>query len=188
MRTQKRTIFYFLLMGLLAAGCVSISPAAQAEDNPSGSSQKVNQLLSEVKTEAIALERDCEDIVTWARGRQVTTASHGLKLDGIRDHINQAGRRVRQLQDARDTASPWQQEAIDRIYPLLKEFADNTQEMINHFNENGSALYLSEYSDYAKVGYELAHDLAALVSDYVEYGNLELDFHRLQEKLDSTAS
>jgi hypothetical protein len=178
-------MFYFLLMGLLAAGCFLISSPAPAQDTPSGSSQEANQLLSEVKTEATALERDCDQIATWTRGRQLTIASHGRKLNEIRDHINQAGRLVRQLHDARDTAAPWQQQAIDRIYPLLKELADNTQGMIDHLNENGSALYLSEYSDYAKAGYELAHDLAALVSDYVQYGNLEVDFHRLQEKLES---
>ena len=164
MKAQKRSTAYLLPVALLAAGCVWISPAAQAADNPSGSSQEVNQLLSQVKTEAIALEEDCDQIATWTRGRQLSTASHGRKLIEIGDHINQAGRLVRQLHDARDTAAPWQQEATDRIYPLLKELADNTQAMIDHLNESGSALYLSEYSDYAKAGYELAHDLAALVS------------------------
>jgi hypothetical protein len=59
--------------------------------------------------------------------------------------------------------------------------------MINHLNDKKSALHLSEYGDYAKAGYELAKDLAALVSDYVEYGKLEVDFHRLQERLDSAS-
>jgi hypothetical protein len=187
MRTQKRTMFYLLCMGLLAAGCFLISSPAPAEDTPSGSSQEVNQLLSQVKTEAIALERDCDEIATWAGAKQLSWQSHAEKLNLIREHVNEAGRLLSNLHDARDEASPWQQQAIDRIHPLLKELADNTQEMINHLNDKRSTFHLSEYGDYAKAGYELAKDLAALVSDYVEYGNLEVDFHRLQEKLDSAS-
>jgi hypothetical protein len=185
MKTHRRTLFYFLLMGLLAAGCYLISSGAPAADTPSGSSQEVNQLLSQVKTEATALERDCEEIAAWAPLKQLSWQSHAQKLNLIREHVNRAGQLLSNLQDARGTASPWQQEAIDRIYPLLKELADNTEGMINHLNDKKSALHLSEYGDYAKAGYELAKDLAALVSDYVEYGKLEVDFHRLQEKLES---
>jgi hypothetical protein len=172
-------------MGLLAAGCFLISSPAPAADTPSGSSQEVNQLLSRVKTEAIALERDCDEIANWASLKQLSWQSHAQKLELIREHVNEAGRLLKQLHEARDTASPWQQQAMDSIYPLLKELADNTQGMINHLKDKKSTFHLSEYGDYAKAGYELAKDLAELVRDYVEYGNLEADFHRLQEKLES---
>jgi hypothetical protein len=185
MKTLKRSIPYLLLTALVVAGCFLIAPGAQAQDNPSGSSQEVNQLLADVKTEAIALELDSEQIATWAGAKQLSWQSHAEKLNLIREHVNRAGRILSNLQDAQDTASPWQQQAIDRIYPLLKELADNTQGMINHLNDKKSTFHLSEYGDYAKAGYELAKDLATLVSDYVEYGKLEVDFHRLQEKLES---
>jgi len=185
MKTQKRTIFYLLLMGLLAVGCFLISSAAPAEDTPPGSSQEINQLLADVKTEAVALEQDCDEIALWARNSQMSWPSHGKKLTLISEHINRAGQLLKQLQDARDTASPWQQQAIDSIYPLLKQLADNTEVMIEHLRDNQNKTHFSPYTDYAKAGYELARDLAALVSDYVEYGNLEVEFHRLQDKIDS---
>jgi hypothetical protein len=172
-------------MALLAAGCFLISSPAPAGNTPSESSQEVNQLISDVKTEAIALERDAELLASWTQAKQITWQSHSGKLNEIKDHINQTGRLLKQLQEARDTASPWQQQAIDRIYPLLKELADNTETTINHFNDNTANIHFTAYQDYAKAGYNLARDLAALVSDYVEYGNLEVDFHRLQEKLES---
>jgi hypothetical protein len=172
-------------MGLLAAGCYLISSGAPAEDTPSGSSQEVNQLLSQVKAEAVALEHDCEELAAWTRTTGMNWQSHAEKLNLIREHVNEAGRLLSNLHDARETASPWQQQAIDGIYPLLKQLDDNTESIINHLNENQSKIHFSPYTDYAKAGYELAKDLAALVSDYVEYGKLEVDFHRLQEKLES---
>jgi trans-aconitate methyltransferase len=185
MKTQKKTIFYFLFVGLLAAGCFLTSSPSPAEDTPSEASPEVNQLLADVKTEAVGLEQDCGEIAAWTGTTGVSWQSHAINLNLIREHINQAGRLLKQLQEARVTASSWQQQAIDGIYPLLKQLADNTEAMIQHLNENQSKTHLTPYTDYAKSGYELARDLAALVSDYVDYGNLEVDFHRLQEKLES---
>ncbi|MFZ0960589.1 MAG: hypothetical protein WAO35_06755 [Terriglobia bacterium] len=187
MNSQKRTP-YILILSLLVAGCFSIAPASNAADTSSGSTQEISQLLSQVKAEAIALEDDADHLALWARGKQMSHASHANRLTMMAQHINQAGELLTELNKARDTASPWQQQAIDRIYPLLKELADNTQATINHLNDNDSNVKFSAYEDYTKAGYDLAKELATLVSDYVEFGEHEAEFHRLQEKLQSTAS
>ena len=187
MNSQKRTP-YFLILWLLVAGCFSISPAANAGDTSSESSEEVSQLLSQVKTEAIALERDAEDLAAWTRTNQLSSQSHADKLNAIRDHVNQAGQLLAELNEAREGALPWQHQAIDRIYPLLKELADNTQATINHFNDNRAHIKFSVYGDYANAGYDLAKELAALISDYVDYGDREAEFHRLQEKLQPAES
>jgi len=152
------------------------------------SSQEINQLLSEVKTEATALEQDYDRMAIWAGGQHTSWQSHAEKLNLIREHINQAGRLLVRLHDARHTASLWQQQAIDRIYPLLKGLADNTEGMINLLNDNRKVIHFSEYRDHANAGDELANDLTALVSDHVEYGEHEAELHRLQDKLGSTSS
>ena len=38
------------------------------------------------------------------------------------------------MQAARADAKPWHQDAIDRITPVLKELASNTEAVINHLN------------------------------------------------------
>ncbi|MGD0224781.1 MAG: hypothetical protein ABSF71_20825 [Terriglobia bacterium] len=187
MNSQTKTP-YFLILSLLVARCFLVAPAAKAVDTPTESSEEVSQLLSQVKTEAIALERDSDELAAWTRAKQVTWQSHGRKLNVIRGHVNRAGELLTKLNEAREGASPWQHQAIDRIYPLLKELADNTQATINHLNDNQSNVHFSPYTDYAKANYDLAQELAALVSDYVEFGEHEAEFHRLQEKLQSSGS
>ena len=188
MKNWKRTSTYLSLATLLVSGCLLTISAVRAADFPPGSSLEVNQLLSDVKAEAIALENDCDQLAQWAGNRRLSWESHSEKLNLIREHVNKAGRLLSDLHAVRDTASPWQQQAIDRIYPLLKELAGNTEGMINLLNDTSHAYRFPEYRDYAKAGYKLAENIKALVSDYVEYGEHEAEYRRLQEKLDLTSS
>jgi trans-aconitate methyltransferase len=177
-----------LIVAFLIAGYLAISPAATAATAPAAGSEEITRLLAEVKTEAVALERDAEEIATWTRARQLSWQSHAEKLRVMREHVNQAGQLLSKLNSVREGASLWQQEAIDRIHPLLKELADNTQSTINHLSDNQDRIFFPPYTDYAKAGADLAQELAALVSDYTKFGELEEEFHRLQEKLQPAAS
>jgi hypothetical protein len=187
MNSQKN-ISSFLFLSLVVAGCLLISPTANAGDISSHRSEEVSQLLSQIKTEAIALKDDANILAKWAGPKQVSWEGHGRKLHEIHDHINQAGRLLTKLQEAKSTASPWQQQAIDRVYPLLKELADNTEATINHLNDDRMHVRFAAYEDYAKAGSDLAEELATLVCDYADYGDHEAEFHRLQEKLQPAVS
>jgi hypothetical protein len=187
MNSQKRTP-YLLIWALIVAGCIAISPGAKAADNAAGSSEKIHELLTQVKAEAIELKQDAHDLEMWAQGKQISWQSHAAQLNVIREHVNEAGKLLTQMNEARHTASPWQQQAIDRIHPLLKELADNTGATIIYFNDNKSQIHLSDYADYAKAGSDLAEELASLVSDYVDFGEHEADYHRLKDKLEPAAS
>jgi len=109
MNSQKKTSF-LLILALMVAGCISISPAARAADIAAGSSQKIYELLTQVKAEAVELKRDAHDLEIWAAGRQLSWQTHGAQLSVIREHINKAGKLLAQMNEARHTASPWQQQ------------------------------------------------------------------------------
>ena len=44
------------------------------------------------------------------------------------------------------------------------------------------------YPDYAMAGYDLAKELAALITNYVDFGDHDTEFQRLQENLEPTES
>lgn len=182
MKDNKRTPLP-LALALLVAAYFAISPTAKAADTPVGDSEEVSRLLSDVKAEAHELERDAEDLNMFMRS-SLTWESHTTKLNQIREHVNKAGRLLTELNEVRNEASPWQQKAIDEIYPLLKELADNTQATINHLSDNKDRIHVgSTFKDYVVANYDLAKELAALVTDYVDYGKHEAEFQRLQDKL-----
>jgi hypothetical protein len=74
----------------------------------------------------------CDGAFAGTQAKRSTWRSHPDKLQEIRDRVNQAGKLLTELSDAPEWATPWQHQAFDRISPLLKELADNTEAMINH--------------------------------------------------------
>src|SRR5664279_204296 len=101
MNIQNRTP-YVLILALLVAGCISISPAAKAADNESGSSKEIHELLTQVKSEAKALEHDADLVAIWARSKQLSPQTHAVQLNEMREHINQAGQLLQKIHTARE--------------------------------------------------------------------------------------
>lgn len=187
MKTQTKTR-NLVAVALLIAGSVAILPVAQAREISSDGPQEIRQLLGQVKAEAITLDQDADQLAVWSRNHQTDWRTHADKLNLIVDHINKAGQLLAQLNQAREKASPWQLEAIDRIQPLLQGLADNTEATVAHFNDNRHNIHFPAYHQYARTNADLANQLAILVTDYVDFGEHEVESQRLQQKLAMTAS
>lgn len=117
---------------------------------------------------------------TW---NKVSWESHSTAISQVREHINALGRQATKLKEARDSASPWQKEAIDRIEPILKELADNTSAVINHLNGQHRRP-LAEYQGYLEANAEHASDLSKMISDYIDYGSTKHKMDQFAEKLE----
>lgn len=166
---------------LLVAAIVSISPALVAADVPD--SEQVSKLLSEAKTQAFQLKEDASTMESYTRS-SAGWESHSATVDQMKEHINAAGRTLTKLEDARRTASPWQATAIDRIRPLLKDLASNTETVIQYINKNPKRLFMSEYKDYIETNSDVSSQLAGLIGDFVDYGNTKNRLERLTTKLE----
>src|SRR5215471_9341081 len=166
----------FLMAGFL------ICPAKLRAIEPGGSPE-ITKLLADVKAEAVELKNDSEDLDTFAQSR-LTWESHARKVEMVKEHINNTGRLLAKLKDVEASGAPWQQTAIQRIEPLLKELAANTEGTIIYLNENRAKIHFPEFRDYVKANYELATDLEALIRDFVNYGEAKEKFERLGHRVE----
>lgn len=174
--------FGFTMLALVA-GIGTSTSFAKGEVTDS---EQVNQLLSDAKTQAFQLREDASTMETYTRSN-VTWQSHAAAVSQMKEHINAAGRTLAKLDDARKTASPWQATAIDRIKPLLKEIATNTENVIAYINKNPARLSTNEYRDYIESNSDEASALAGLIADFVNYGNTKNRLERLTDKLELPA-
>ena len=164
------------MLAFLAAGSLLIPTTLRPMDSP-----EVTKLLAEIKAEAIELKVDSGDMESFTRST-MTWRGYGSKLDMIKGHVNNALTLLAKLKNAEATGSQWQQAAIKRIEPLLKELADNTTATINHLNDNQGKVHMPAFTGYVKANYALATDLEALIRDFVDYANAKENFESLSSK------
>lgn len=171
---------YLALTGALTAGLLSSVVAVKAAEPPD--SEQVSKLLSEAKTLAVQVKEDASTMESFTR-MNVSWESHALAISQMREHMNELGRQVAKLKDAREGASPWQKTAIDRINPYLDELGGYTSAVIEHVS--GTAKHTpEEYKDYLEANADYSADLAAMIADFVNYGKTKHRMERLSNKLE----
>jgi hypothetical protein len=146
-------------------------------------SEQVLKLFSDAKTEALVLQKDGAELNTFAQSG-VSWQSYADQLAQIKTHVNNVINIVQELNDLRIVASPWQQIAIARVNPLLKELARNTELTITKLNSHPGRVHMTPYKEYVAAHFDLATDLASMVGDFVEYGKTKAKFEGLARKLE----
>jgi len=166
----------------LSALAIAFAATTVCWAQASKDSKEVSGLFSDVKSEAVQLRQDADELKMFAHvGR--SWESHVTKVEEIKRHVNNAGGLLTKLENARIKASPWQQQAIDRVTPMLKELASNTTATIEQLNQKPKFLQTGPYAEYADANYEVASNLAELISDYVDYGKSKARSEELASKL-----
>jgi hypothetical protein len=179
--TIYRLLTAIVTPALLMVGAL-LSPAKARATGP-GDSVEIAKLLADAKAEAVELKSDSEDLDSFAKSG-LSWESHARKIEMIKDHVNKTGKLLAKLKDVEESGAPWQRTAIQRIEPLLKELAANTESTINYLNENQSKIHFPEFKDYVRANYELATDLETLIRDFVNYGEAKEKFERLGHKVE----
>jgi len=169
---------------LLLAGFLGTSFTMKAADNPD--SEQVSKLLSQAKTMAFQLKEDAETMESFTRTK-APWQSHAAAIAQIKEHFNALSGQVTKLKAARDTASPWQKVAIDRIDPPMEEMAGYTEAVIEHLNKHPERFNTPEYKDYLEANADYSGDLAAMIANFVDYGSTKDRLQQLTDKLEVPA-
>ena len=164
-------------LAALLAATASFMPA-QTADSP-----EISRLLAEAKTEARLASDDAARLESFTRTK-VSWQSHATQLVMMKEHVNSVIKTYNELAQKRAEASPWQQEAIDRIEPLLKSMSDHVTATIEHLNNNQSKVHMPPYQEYARGAADLAEKTHAAIRDFVDYGEARAKTDSLEQKLE----
>src|ERR1700740_1752666 len=93
----------------------AVSALAQTRD-----SDEISGLLSQARTQAWQAAQDADTLQSYTMS-PMTWESHATQLRLIQDRVNVLAKTTQQLNDLRSQGSQWQQTAIDRINPLLRD-------------------------------------------------------------------
>jgi agmatine/peptidylarginine deiminase len=148
-----------------------------------GESDQLAELLEEARTEAGELAKDADETESLIRS-DVSWQTHAVMLDSVKEHVNNMARIIDKLTAARSSGSELQEQAVDRILPLLKELATNTTNAINYLNENKTRPLGDPYTQYLRDNADTAHQLASTVSSLFEYEKTMNKMGELKNKLE----
>jgi hypothetical protein len=168
----------YLMANMLGAGALLVLPEMQAK----AAAADLATLFQEARTIATQLSTDAATMNSYTRSN-LSWQSHTAQITQIKDHINKTASLLSQMEAARGDAKPWHQTAIDRITPVLKELASNTEAVINHLNAKPNHLRDATYQSYLTSNAELATELSRSVGDTVDYDNTKTKLEELQAKL-----
>ena len=178
---KRDPIVWMGTLALLLAGFLVASSTMAAAELPD--SELVAKLLSEAKTMAFQLKEDAATMETYTRS-DFKWETHAMAITQIKEHVNALERQAAKLKDLRNTASPSQKTAIDRIIPFLNELEGYTSAVIDHLNQNPKRLTTPEYKDYLEANADYSADLAAMIGNFADYGRTKERLERLTDKLE----
>lgn len=158
---------------------VPMASVAQTSD-----SKAINDLLKEAKAHAVLATNDAELLDSYTRATTISWESHAIKLNSMRDHANNLTKDFTELSSLKAQGSAWQQEAIDRIGPLLQEMSKHLSGTINHLNDNKARVHMPPYREYARANQEYMSRTSQLISDFVEYGETRAKADALEARLE----
>ncbi len=183
MKLSKMVRFFGGLAAIaLLSAATSSRMMAQSKD-----SAKISKLLVEARSYAVQAEDHADTLKSYTTSG-LSWQSHAIQLNEMKEHVNDMGKVIANLNNARPEGSPWQQDAIDRINPLLRDLADQLSTTIKHLNDHQSQIKQGPYRDYTSANYDLASRIATLISDIVEYDKAKSKAQAEERKLELPTS
>lgn len=172
---RKKNVIVSVVLSLGFA----LTPAlAIAQDNPSVTGQ-----LNDARVIVNKIKKDAVQMQSYSRANGLGWESHSAMLSGMKDDVNKLQANMRGLQSHRTIASPWQQDAIDRITSLANDLANNMNATIDQLNKSKSRPTAPPYPEYLKQNARIVSDLADEINGTIDYGQAKASMDALEKQL-----
>ena len=172
---RKGRVVCGLLVSLVYA---TIPGLSIAQDNSS-----VTVQMNSVKVIVDRLKQDAAQMESYARQNGLNWQTHGAALSKMSNDVNELQENMRGLQAHRANASPWQQDAIDRVAGLTNDLATNMNAAIDQLNKSKLRPTAPPYPEYLKANSRIVSDLAAEIDGTIDYGQAKASKDALQKQL-----
>jgi hypothetical protein len=145
-------------------------------------SQQLTQLLSDASAEALELASDANETQALILNDE-NWVTHALMLAKVKGHVDNMAIIVEKLSKAEKSGSELQEQAVERMLPLVKELSANTTAAINYLNQNKTRPLSGTYAQYLQKNAETASQLSSMISALFEYEKSMTDIEKLKSKL-----
>ena len=168
-----------VVCGLLVSFVYAAIPSlSTAQDNSS-----VTVQMNSVKAIVDRLKQDATQMESYGRFNGLNWQTHGATLSKMAKDVNELQENMRGLQAHRANASPWQQDAIDRVSGLTNDLANNMNATIDQLNKSKARPTQPPYPELLKTNSRIVSDLAAEIDGTIDYGQAKASKDALEKQL-----
>lgn len=171
---------------VLSLGCAVIPSTSYAQASTDNAS--VTAQLTDAKAIVARIKKDAVQMQSYSQTTGLSWQTHATALEKIKGDVNELQQNMRGLQSHRTTASPWQQDAIDRITGFANDLATNMNASIARLNKSKSRPTAPPYPEYLKANTRIVTDLADEIDATIDYGQNKSRLDSLGQQLDSSAN
>jgi uncharacterized surface protein with fasciclin (FAS1) repeats len=142
---------------------------------------KIGDMLASFESKAIETRRDAAVLESKRRNQQLSWQTHADTLSVMKEHINEMGRMLAELERMKPKATLFQEKAIEAARPHLENMAQRVQKGITWLNEDRGSISKAEYKDNLHGIWSDADQLYRNVDTIVDYHEARMRLHELAE-------
>lgn len=143
---------------------------------------KIDEMLAGFESKAIETRRDASILESKRRNHQLSWQTHADKLSTMKEHINEMGKMLVELEGMKPKATVFQEKAIDAARPHLEDMAQRVEKGINWINEDRRSIAKAEYRDNLHGIWSSADELYRHVDTIIDYHEARMRLQELAEE------
>lgn len=143
---------------------------------------KIDEMLAAFESKAIETRRDASILESKRRNHQLSWQTHADKLSTMKEHINEMGKMLAELEGMKPKATLFQEKAIDAARPHLEDMAERVEKGINWINEDRRSIAKAEYRDNLHGIWSSADELYRHVDTIIDYHEARMSLQELAEE------
>ena len=183
--TKKLKMGLFGFAVLFVAAVAASASADSRMPNGDGLGQVADR-LADFKRAASQLRREAGTLDAHGRSR-VSWQTHTHQLTAVKDHVNQLGVTLAELEALKPHASESQRMAIEHARPHLASVAQSTTRAFELINDNRGSVHFPEYGEAVSDIYEHADVLHMKLDAILDYEDAKTRLDTLELEPMSTA-
>ena len=170
---------------IASAALVALSfSQAEARINPGFTlTSEAQQKLEHLRATSDSVKNNADQLRMAAKNAELSPEGHTSTLETMRAAINDMGRTMDVLQAEHSSLSSWEQEAVAKTAPLLKNAAENTDTAINTLKADDQYLWNPVYTSSLNHISQDTKQMATILKDDLKLAQLRHQEQRLDQSL-----
>jgi hypothetical protein len=180
---MKRNRLFTATRALLAPALLVLVTASAHADATQGSTAlhpQVTAELKEFKRKVFEMRREADTLHSFTPSKRMHWKSHTTRLDTLKQHVNDLGKRLAVLESLKPMASERQQLAIDHARFHLVPIAQNLTQSIEMINEDRRSVHQTDYAEAVRDIYAHADSLHQKVGTVLDYERAKIRLDNLE--------